>query len=152
MDVRFPRSLKLVAVIALVGLLTPVVQAQVQNRGVTITAEDMARAQEAYKLQQMRDAIAQDKSAFVAGLMSRWASDIVDEKGYNGFQAAFMNADADKLMAISQASTFEAVKMLLMGFNPIIGKTIGSEVNDLVFTPLTPCRVLDTRFGSGQWL
>ena len=33
--------------------------------------------------------------------------------------------------------------------DPIIPRVIGSNTGDLVFTPLVPCRILDTRSGSG---
>ena len=114
------------------------------------TAEAMERAQEAYKADRTREAIARDKQAVVQQLMERWRDEIGEtQRAREGFEGAFMRADPEKLLKLTQARTWDAVVATQLGMNP--EATLNSGVNDLVFTPITPCRVMDSRFGAGAW-
>ena len=114
------------------------------------SAEAMQRAQESYKADQTRAAIAQNKAGVVEQLMERWRDNIGEtEKGREGFSTAFMNASPEKLLALTQANTWDAVVATMLGLNP--EATLGSFINDLTFTPITPCRVMDSRLGAGVY-
>ena len=133
------------------------------QQGTVVTAADMQRAQDAYQLDLQRQAIARDKAGFVQQIMNRWSTEIGDnEKGHDGFEAALMADDVEKLLKISQAQTWNAVIAISLGFEPSIAanastngdagtNVLGDHTQDLVFVPLTPCRVLDTRLASGVW-
>lgn len=119
-----------------------------QNQGM-VSAADMQRAQAAYQADLQRQAIARDKPAFVAALISRWSAEIGNgEKGRPELETAFLAANPEKLLKMSQAETWDAVVAIALGFDPT---NFGGQTNDLVFTPLTPCRVFDSRSGTGVW-
>jgi hypothetical protein len=75
--------------------------------------------------------------------------------------AALQTASAEKLLAASQAPTYEdalaAVQGRWQGPSVIpleagpIPNTLGSVTTDLVFTPVTPCRIIDTRTATGAY-
>jgi hypothetical protein len=110
----------------------------------------MQRAQEAYQAERQRNAIAQNRAGVVAQLMERWRDNIGEtQKGREGFEAAFMRADTDKLLQLTQAKTWDAVVGTMLGLPP--DAVLGSYTGDLVFTPITPCRVMDSRFGTGLY-
>jgi hypothetical protein len=87
-----------------------------------------------------------------AALGSEWEAEFREIAG---------KASADKLLAASEASTYQgAVDALLNGGRPPAlpgGRTtvgtnaLGDTASDLVYFPLTPCRILDTRIGTGTW-
>ena len=95
-----------------------------------------------------REAIAQDKSGVVKELMDRWRDKVGEnQKGREGFEAAFMGANSEKLLELTQAKTWDGVLATLLGLDPLIGGTS----SDLVFNAITPCRVMDSRFGTGVY-
>jgi len=109
----------------------------------------MQRAQEAYLQDQrsaaLRDRIAQDKAAVISDISARWASQMGQtEKSAVGWSNALGAANPEKLFQIAQANTWDGVIAAQLGTTP---DALGSVTSDLVFTPLTPCRVLDTRLG-----
>jgi hypothetical protein len=75
--------------------------------------------------------------------------------------AALERATAEKLLAASQAQTYEGVLAALHGPRQApsvialtpgsIPKVLGDTGDDLVFTPITPCRIVDTRIATGGW-
>src|SRR5262245_8757640 len=114
------------------------------------SSEAMQRAQDAYQAEKQRDAIAHNKAGVVQQLMDRWHENIGDtEKGHEGFEGAFMRANPEKLLQMTQAKTWDAVVATMLGVNP--EATLGSASNDLVFNPVVPCRVMDSRFGTGVY-
>jgi hypothetical protein len=113
-------------------------------------------------------AIAQDRAAFVAGILSRWSTEIaaldVNDKARNGLQTVLMGADAEKLYNASVAGTYDQFQATLFGKyvgdaaatiipgEPGPPNALGSASLDLVYTPVNPCRALDTRYATGYWL
>ncbi len=74
--------------------------------------------------------------------------------------AALERASADRLLAASRAESFGEALAALSGrwggaiaLEPgtAIPNTLGSTSEDLVFTPITPCRIVDTRTATGGW-
>ncbi len=68
----------------------------------------------------------------------------------------------DQLLAIQDASTLDQIKRIMLGHRPGDGDVVadlksqaveplalGDDDEDLVFTPVTPCRIVDTRFAPG---
>jgi hypothetical protein len=122
-----------------------------QDQGVPVNQAAMQRAQGKYQADLLRQQIARDRSGVVADLMSRWAAQIGDtEKGRVGFETRFMTADPETLLKMSQAATWDDLVNASLGLTPGVN-LFGDKTQDLVFNPITPCRVLDTRFGSGPW-
>ena len=145
----FARLLAYASMVGAIAVLIPAGPSAQQTQGPT--PEAMQRAQEAYQADQTRTAIARNKEGVVQGLMDRWRSEIGEtQKGLDGFAAAFTRADAEKLVQLTQAKSWDGVVATLLGMNP--EATLGSTSSDLVFTPVTPCRVMDSRFGAGAWL
>ena len=77
-------------------------------------------------------------------------------------------ADLDNLQKASRAVTYEGMRNALLGQRPyedqivdrmarsstkasgVAAKALGSLAADLVFTPITPCRIVDTRVAGGR--
>ena len=80
-------------------------------------------------------------------------------------QNSLEQADSSELLAASKGEGFDAVVAALKSgysgpgafdgssrtLNQAVPRVIGSPSGDLVFTPLVPCRLLDTRFGTGAF-
>jgi hypothetical protein len=88
------------------------------------------------------DAIAQDRAAFVAALVDRWRGSLPD--GGEELESLLLRAPAERVLAASQARDFDSVRGAVSGRGPI-GNIFGSTTGDLVFTPVAPCRLFDTR-------
>jgi hypothetical protein len=76
--------------------------------------------------------------------------------------AALSSATPETLLAASRAQSYEEVVALVADRKPEpsvvalepgqpIPHTLGSSSGDLVFTPITPCRVFDSRAAAGGW-
>ena len=74
------------------------------------------------------------------------------------------SADLDNLQKASRAVTYEGMRNALLGQRPyddqiidrmarakgMAVKTLGQSAADLVFTPIAPCRIVDTRVAGGR--
>lgn len=128
--------------------LMPAGPAAQEPQAAFASQEAMQRAQEAYQAEMQRDAIARDKSSVVRQLMDRWWDHVGQtQKGREGFEAAFMGANPEKLLQLTQAKTWDAVVGTMLG----LSSALGSPSIDLVFNPVTPCRVMDSRLGTGAY-
>jgi len=127
----------------------------IQAQGIRqVSSAEMQRAQEAYLQDQrsavLRDRIAQDKAAVISDVSARWASQMGQtEKSAVGWSNALGAASPEKLFQIAKANTWDGVIAAQLGTTP---DALGSVTSDLVFTPLTPCRVLDTRLGAPPYV
>jgi hypothetical protein len=72
---------------------------------------------------------------------------------------AFAEASMEELSAAASAPDFNSMNKLLLGQQPMAAagggdgdgtQTLGEPTNDLVFVPITPCRIIDTRLAGGQ--
>jgi hypothetical protein len=67
----------------------------------------------------------------------------------------FLNSSPALMERAANAHTFDAMNSILLqtdtlgGSEPGATKTLGEIANDLVFVPVTPCRILDTRLAGG---
>ncbi len=92
-----------------------------------------------------------DREAFVQGLVEQWASPSSDSADH--LYETFRRLNSDKLLAIQDATNLEAVDAILLGDSPnnlpATPLVLGSLSGDYVYTPVNPCRVVDTRFAAG---
>jgi hypothetical protein len=64
---------------------------------------------------------------------------------------AFAEASLEELQAAANAKTFDDMNTLLLGGTIGDGtNALGDDSADLVYIPVTPCRILDTRLAGGQ--
>jgi hypothetical protein len=144
---RCKQALVCASALASLSVIAP---ASIDAQGLRqVSAAEMQRAQEAFAQDQrsaaLREQITQDKGAVIADITARWAPQMGQtEKSAVGWSNALGAASPEKLFQIAQASTWDGVIAAQLGTTP---DALGSVTSDLVFTPLTPCRVLDTRLG-----
>ena len=100
--------------------------------------------------------------AVIAGIIDKWRAEMDANEDYAGWDAelaaALESAPADKVLVASQAESYAEVAAALFGTwtGPDVtsledGQSpedmlFGENFRDLVFNPLTPCRIIDTRF------
>jgi hypothetical protein len=108
-------------------------------------------------------AVEQNRRAIVEGVVDRWRESLQQAFGANAAQkedelrAILMGLRSDLLLSASLAGSVEG---LVAGMRdagdtirdgvvdkkaPAAEKALGSTTQDVVFTPLTPCRIADTR-------
>jgi len=148
-----------IAVTALSALAAADLLAQAATSGV-----DPARAAHEQELA----AIAADRGRVVQEIVERWASQLKpanpalnDDGGFAALAGALSSAAPEALLAASRAESYEEVVALIgarrqptiVALEPgqPIPNTLGSTSGDLVFTPITPCRIVDTRVATGGW-
>ena len=88
------------------------------------------------------EAIARDRAGIVAGLVGRWRDSVSD--GGEELESALMRAPAERIWEASQARDFDAFRSALAG-RGVTPNVFGATDGDLVFTPVAPCRIFDTR-------
>ena len=106
------------------------------------TADDVSQAQFLADLA----ALEADRFGAIEGIKAIWGDN-------EDFVGALNGANDEQLIDIQNASSFDEVRAILQGresvldLDGIIGtETLGDRTRDLVFTPVVPCRIVDTRF------
>ncbi|HTQ79319.1 MAG TPA: hypothetical protein VMM92_04940 [Thermoanaerobaculia bacterium] len=61
------------------------------------------------------------------------------------FSPSYQSATLEKLLGLSA----DTLAKLASGDKSLVEKILGSTTNDMTYTPLTPCRIFDSRSGSG---
>lgn len=102
-----------------------------------------------------------DQAQYAAVISNKWSRDIQARYGISSAEwldqmmGTFSAADLDNLRRAAQATSFDGMTGALFGGSSAVNRTdnrplqIGSTENDLVFTPLPPCRIVDTRVSGG---
>lgn len=90
-------------------------------------------------------AIAGDKESYVASLVAEWSS-YSDDDGAE-LRQFLMAATPDRLLAVRNATSVDEVNRLLGARS--VEPLVGSDTMDLVFTPVTPCRLVNTLVAGG---
>lgn len=121
----------------------------------TVTAEERVGVDPAIEAERAAlESIANDRYGAVAGIVGFWGT----ETGYGEvweaeFTAALNEATNEQLVDIQNAGNFDAVRAILQGQEAPVSmegvagpEALGSINQDLVFTPVVPCRIFDTRF------
>ena len=84
------------------------------------------------------NAILDDRDGMVKDLAEYWATQ--SEESVETLEQIFSKANTQQLLAIDQSTVYEQVQAAL---------DLGDVNRDLVFTPVAPCAIVDTRFGGG---
>ena len=97
-----------------------------------------------------------DKAAYAAAIVARWEDAAReagrwDENYSDDLLESLMQLDPENLLAAGEASSYQAMMTVLatgradsMLEGPV-PSSLGQSFQDLVYTPLTPCRIVDTR-------
>lgn len=109
-------------------------------------------------------AIDQNRASVVEGVIVQWRDSLRQSYGADAPQQearlreALLQLRADRLLSASLAGDLDGLShalsdaeasVTLVGSNtPSMLKALGDTTQDLVYTPVTPCRVLDTRGGT----
>ena len=114
------------------------------------------------------------RAQWVYRIVAKWAPHVQEayrtdpRRWANSMAQVFAKASADALQRAAEARTFAAMNdALLAGSNPaamqptevqptsssaarrIAARSLGDPAQDLVYVPVTPCRILDTRIAGG---
>jgi hypothetical protein len=114
--------------------------------------EGVERAERQHEMQQLLG----DRAGFAAAIVARWEQSAReagrwDESTSLDLLESLMRLSPDSLLAAGQASSYRAMMAVLAtghGEPPIEGpapSSLGQAFQDLVYTPVTPCRIVDTR-------
>ncbi len=107
-------------------------------------------AAEQYQRQRLA-AIDADREGAVQALAEQWSS--ASGESVESLAASILyNTTAQDLVAIQDATTFGQVQAIILNQpegETVAALTLGELDEDLVYTPVTPCRIVDTRFGGG---
>lgn len=88
--------------------------------------------------------------------VGEWASDMVPVFAKANLDTLRRAAEAPSFDAMNEAfvgntqSSSRAQNILMSDSGQMPVKTLGEVANDLVFVPITPCRIVDTRLAGGQ--
>jgi len=101
--------------------------------------------------------ILSNRAAYVAGLVAKWEDDARasgrwDPQYATELQGALMRLQLDNLVAAGDATSYTAfLNVIATGkSSSITTLELGDLGDDLVFTPVTPCRIVDTRLAGGR--
>ncbi|RYF38685.1 MAG: hypothetical protein EOO38_24420, partial [Cytophagaceae bacterium] len=105
-----------------------------------------------------------DRKVTAGKILLKWGPYVEKVKGLDrrdwsaAMWPSLQNADVGNLQKASQAITYEGMRNALLGQRPlenqlieqaarakVAPKSFGDLAADLVFTPVTPCRIVDTR-------
>ena len=149
-----------------VGTIIVVLAAVLVPAGVRAQAPDAGSASSVQAL----GGVEANRGAIIKETVERWRSQFrpLDPVANTGgdeerLAAALQSAPAEKLLAASEAQTYEealaAVSARWQGPSVValepgspIANALGSTTSDLVFTPVTPCRIIDTRVATDPLL
>lgn len=121
-----------------------------QNPHISPNAQLSVQHQEA--LQQ----VIEDKASYASSIVSRWeetarTSGKWDASYTSDLYIALMKLTPDNLLAAGEATSFEGMMTALAtGHSAAISpNSLGDIADDMVYTPVTPCRIVDTRNAGG---
>ena len=115
-------------------------------------SEAFLSAQKREKLEQIQS----DKTGYAAAIVARWESSAREsgrfDRNYSvDLLAALVSLQPENLLAAGEASSYQAMMNVLAtgraeskNDGPV-PNALGSFYSDLVYTPVTPCRTVDTR-------
>jgi hypothetical protein len=120
--------------------------------GVRDEAEAIQRTQRQQKIQQ----VLADKAGYAAGIVARWEESAREAGRWDRNTSAdllesLMKLDPENLLAAGDASSYQAMMTVLATgqaeptIEGPVPSSLGQSFQDLVYTPVTPCRIVDTR-------
>jgi len=127
--------------------------------GQTAPNLDPDAAQQAQR-QERTQQLESDRTAFAAAIVARWEESAKeagrwDRTSSRDLQGALLKLDTENLLRASEASSYKGMMAVLAtgradsasdGAEP---NQLGDALQDLVYTPITPCRIVDTRLAAG---
>ena len=99
-----------------------------------------------------------NRAAVIDGIIAKWGNEL-ENAGVSiaGFRAALEGLRADQLLMARLAGSLSGLYDLLEGAmqpatsapqtKAVVTKALGSNTDDVVYTPVTPCRLVETRNG-----
>lgn len=100
------------------------------------------------------------RAELASGILRDWSGEAAARKGTSALtwstamQSTLRNADIANLERAAGEPTFDGMQAALLGVSAekrsIAPAKTGNGGSDLVFTPLTPCRIVDTRVAGGK--
>ncbi len=110
--------------------------------------EEPISAEQLYKMERLA-ALDADLPGAIQALAEQWApqSGLSVEELFNTFRSA----SSDQLLALQDATSVDEVDRVLLGdgAGTVDPLTLGNLSEDLVYSPVRPCRIVDTRFAVG---
>jgi hypothetical protein len=160
-NVRRLSMMRVLMAAALTSMAASAVSAQQPARSADRQAA-AARAQHDQKVRQ----IEADKAGYVLAIVFKWEADARmlgrwNETYATDLQRALMRLDVENLLAAGEASSYKDMMQVLAAGrveptvqpdligDPPTTDALGDAAADLVYTPVAPCRLADTRFGGG---
>jgi hypothetical protein len=141
-------ALRLSVAAAVFVAVVPMVQAQDR-----IDPQEAAAQQAQTQRALAEGGIANNRPLAVDTLVRFWQNAMPNQDAALHFQATLNAASTKTLLRVYGATSFEQVRAVLRGPAPTatvsgaVGiQNLGDVTNDLTFTPVTPCRIFDTRF------
>jgi hypothetical protein len=118
-------------------------------------ADGQEAASRALRHERLRQ-VETDKAAYAAAIVARWEDSAreagrVDDRSARDLRDALARLDAETLLAAGEASSYKAVMALVATGRATESPepdSLGDPQDDLVYTPLTPCRIVDTRLAA----
>jgi hypothetical protein len=115
--------------------------------------ETIARDRQA-KIQHVQS----DKAAYAAAIVARWEESAREtsrwDKSYSvDLLESLMKLQPENLLAAGEASSYKAMMTVLATgraepLQELVPNALGENFRDLVYTPVTPCRIVDTRLAA----
>jgi hypothetical protein len=116
-----------------------------------VTGEDLAMAAAAQAEQARLAEIRANRDRVISELMGTWAP----HEGAYQLELALRAATPEQLLQVSNAQSYAEVNKVLLGEGAgssfALPNDLGDTTQDYVFTPVTPCRILDTRNAGGAF-
>jgi hypothetical protein len=109
--------------------------------------EAISRARRQAAIQQIQG----DTMGYAAAIVARWEDSAREagrwDKNYSAdLLRSLAHLDPENLLAAGEASTYQAMlTVLATGRTEPVPSSLGQNFQDLVYTPVKPCRILDTR-------
>jgi hypothetical protein len=98
-------------------------------------------------------AIAADRSAFAAGIAASWRAHAQERGFQEGWEAELQRAlesrTPGELLVASRAKTWTELVGRALNYRNPGPSLVGGSLDDLIYVPITPCRIVDTRPGAG---
>ena len=111
--------------------------------------------QRAQRQQEMRQVLG-DKAGYAAAIVARWEESAREAGRWDKHSSvdllkSLMRLNPENLLAAGEASSYEAMMTVLATgraeptIEAPVANSLGQNFQDLVYTPVTPCRIVDTR-------
>ncbi|HEY7304495.1 MAG TPA: hypothetical protein VH601_10295 [Bryobacteraceae bacterium] len=155
-EVNCTRSASLYRVASILAILAVAVPHGQAQRAFSKPEDAQAVAQQTQHQEKLQQVL-NDRAAYANTIVERWedaakASGRWDANFANDLKTALLKLTPDNLLAAGEAPSFEAMMQVLATgkFTQAVSPdALGDIADDLVFTPIPLCRIVDTRNAGG---